>query len=480
MRRNQRVAALLVVCACPREPTPAHPSVQRHAELAPARAADYPFKQHRFPEMPPTWYCIGRAFSEDLTEQKAGMRLFAWALFIAINWPRHMAHEPRRPDDGWDPKTALSLDRLNTKDVFPRWNGWFDGHQTQQRFSTERHALADVPSSEGWSCNEGCLQTALRGPRFRDPVFGEHNVFDQNGERVRYEIRIGKEWFDNLAAVLDPDKHPLMPPEPEPGKLLTFTHGQCRGVGGDVEPNPGAVAIKLAWKVLAEGDARERYLVRSARSTADCGALEACNVTLGLVGMHILQKSNKYTDWIWATFEHVDNIEPTTPDLEPDLGVAPSFRDPKCEPPECCANSGHLTAKNVCRTQVTRASLDEDVRTLNGEVRRWLRDQRTVLQYYELVGVQFVPYPRGPKRPPEPPTLRNSVIETYHVAAEDRACAPQSPCGGTPQGEAVGCLECHGTALKHDFTFFVGHWLCSCDERGPWVNDRCDRILACP
>jgi hypothetical protein len=110
-----------------------------------------------------------------------------------------------------------------------------------------------------------------------------------------------------------------------------------------------------------------------------------CNGRLGLVGMHIVQKTRTHGEWIWASFEHVANVPDCypggdTPIAEkfsqkgkkklPDMELAWSFFDPKTagsklidsqictvvgSSPECNANpagTGENVSKqvNVCRT----------------------------------------------------------------------------------------------------------------------------------
>ena len=43
---------------------------------------------------------------------------------------------------------------------------------------------------------------------------------------------------------------------------------------------------------------------------------------MGLVGLHIAHKTQHAPQWIWSTFEQVDNYK----------GPDPSFNDPACPP----------------------------------------------------------------------------------------------------------------------------------------------------
>jgi len=81
---------------------------------------------------------------------------------------------------------------------------------------------------------------------------------------------------------------------------------------------PGAIEIKAAWRIIVaeKGDDPSRYFTMPAmlQVSGDLvkGGEPICDaVTLGLVGMHIIQKTPPQGDllaqWIWASFEHIDN-----------------------------------------------------------------------------------------------------------------------------------------------------------------------------
>jgi hypothetical protein len=128
-------------------------------------------------------------------------------------------------------------------------------------------------------------------------------------------------------------------------------------------PVPGSVEIKSAWRDFG--------------TAAACPAQQFyCNGRLGLVGIHIVQKTQTHGEWIWMSFEHVAN----DPDCYPygdapvaqtsPLGTPWSFFNPTtagsqvmtsqmCEvtgsSPQCNADpstngSAPYHAVNICRT----------------------------------------------------------------------------------------------------------------------------------
>jgi hypothetical protein len=71
----------------------------------------------------------------------------------------------------------------------------------------------------------------------------------------------------------------------------------------------GSIDIKSAWIDMSNMPNPQRYYTRSAwlldPATGNCS-----KATVGLVGLHIVQKTPSRPQWIWTTFEQVDNVPP--------------------------------------------------------------------------------------------------------------------------------------------------------------------------
>lgn len=152
---------------------------------------------------------------------------------------------------------------------------------------------------------------------------------------------------------------------------------------------------------------------------------------VGLVGMHIAHKTRDHVQWIWSTFEQVDNLRANS--LPEGGQTKPSFYDPSCPPTQCPVNCPPAAGKN---SQFTRdPAIAPDTAQLNTNVQQVLRTKNSTLQYYELVGTQYIP--TNSKGPPTPAVLRNTVIEPYMTGVS---------CTVIPQGHPSSCLGCHQTA----------------------------------
>lgn len=197
--------------------------------------------------------------------------------------------------------------------------------------------------------------------------------------------------------------------------------------------------MKLAWRVLHEKEvASKRFFTMPAtiQDPRPNGPQER-HVTVGLVGMHISHKSLSSKQWIWSTFEHVDNLEvdPSVP------GLTPSFFDPSCE--ICAVNQEppQDAQGNYVRipTQAKRMiPIPPTKQVLNRQASAVLAALGSVWQYYQLVDTQW---PTDPKAAPSPwngplpdavtnkaggrvtPVfLTNITMETYFQGGNQAAC----------------------------------------------------------
>jgi hypothetical protein len=91
----------------------------------------------------------------------------------------------------------------------------------------------------------------------------------------------------------------------------------------------GSIMIKAAWRDMAAvpKDQWTRYYVVEAE-VFDPSTQQCTDTSVGLVGLHIVQKLDLFPEWVWSTFEHVDVVgdDPKKALLPP----CPS-NDPACQ-----------------------------------------------------------------------------------------------------------------------------------------------------
>ncbi|HYO12723.1 MAG TPA: hypothetical protein VE685_05980 [Thermoanaerobaculia bacterium] len=293
-------------------------------------------------------------------------------------------------------------------------------------------------------------------------------LVDQNGQYTRFEITVNENMFDTIV-----------------GYQLYNQQGQqaYASAGNSVQflcgSNPtsqvGAIMAKAAWKVLGKGDNPGRFhKVQALVYTPDAKDLkDRCVLqTLGMVGLHIAHKTTSAPQWIWSSFEQVDNA-PDQGQVEP-AGSHFNYYNAGCkgcpvnEPPPRPWNA---SIPGQPATQVERViPIAPSTAQLNQTAAALLRsvNPASVWQYYELISTQwptqpaaastFCPPPGGPpvkKSPallnetdgnPAPQFLANATLETYIQ--------------GSVPNVSSSCIRCHHAATATtgdtaDFTYLL-------------------------
>lgn len=226
---------------------------------------------------------------------------------------------------------------------------------------------------------------------------------------------------------------------------------------------PGSIEIKAAWRLLdaTKGDDLSKFYTRKAsiymegKFTEHHQPLYVPNVTVGLVGLHIIRKTTNFSQWVWGTFEQVGN----------DLGQYDPYKNNSFFNAECnsCPINSPPTllqqqnkykwaltppyaikyvysfGKKQFGTQVVRVSdIFPETAALN---QQWQASQGiagTVWQNYQLIGTQWEAFNfKFPK------ILANTTMETYNQASSS-------------------CIDCHHFATTSfgdqpaDFSFMMG------------------------
>lgn len=243
---------------------------------------------------------------------------FSWQSFVALNWPAGADGAPLPGPIGSNPGS-------------PRvWETYEDA------------ASVFWPASAAGACDAGggklLLQMAKNGHvidpdgSFDEAVGGP--LVDRNLNFVVFEKKMNP---DEVAYVRANDLQ--NPQVQDTFTTISFPAGhyadQDSLSGGQV----GAIELKAAWRILqpASGDDTTRYYHRPAtiyvpaQHSATGGSM-CVSATVGLVGLHIIHKTRNFPQWIWSTFEHVDNA-PTCPAGSATCGqdgTRYSFYAPQC------------------------------------------------------------------------------------------------------------------------------------------------------
>jgi cytochrome c len=354
--------------------------------------------------------------------------IFAWQEFIALNWP---AAKDQRGVPARDLPITSAGPRL--------WESWKE---------TREVYLPDGAEPPPWNSPEpvpegardlGPAKVLVRQSKVDEVLHSDlqptrangtlpATLTDQFGRVVRYEIRMNRILFDYV-------------------RSNGLYHAGKQAAFPTVRVPDGAMLVKAAWRVL-NSDEESRYYTVAACVSDLSDQAKYQRRKVGLVGLHIMHKTPSAPQWIWSTYEQVDNVR----------GEHPSFYNPRCI--DCPTNQ---QTQPGFPNQVTRLiaipSSDPDcsrpgeavdnVQELNRAVQKGLGD--SVWRHYELVQTQWPVPKRSAERTPatvfdvQPTLLANTTLETYIQRTSS-------------------CMGCHAMArttkpdsfVSSDFSFTFG------------------------
>jgi len=364
---------------------------------------------------------------------------FSWRSFVALSWPADISDDRRGV-----PNRTSTIGDLSAPTVWDTWKADFELFQPQGAPPSEwdSHDAVSPCQAQGWTTPTNIHQDKILaqfskiGGLSQAGFSGAQGsaLAARNSSYVRYEVRVNRLEHDfirdrklYLAANLP---GPTTPP-------LSFT--------------TNSIEVKGAWREAHDDELPAMqgryYIVKAQVMNPVRGVCEEKN--MALVGLHIVQKTPSRPQWIWSSFEHVDNV----PERGGALDHAFSFNDgdptkqqltPAVAPPPLSPTN--LPQESPTPMQVVRRSpIAASTLATNSKYQEALRG--TVWENYKLVMTQWptntalpagAPFPSAQQ--PQPPTsTANTTMETYF------------------QQPAASCMRCHDTARanKLDFVWFV-------------------------
>jgi hypothetical protein len=404
-----------------------------------------------------------------------------WAAFVALNWPVDAKGRPQR--------TLASRGQ-------PRWSQWIETYQVFKPDGAAPDAwdgakrslpLADsvqapvpsvaagrvpLPAIDSRDARVLHNRSSVQKLNVADEVDQAFSfaIWDQNGQAVHYESLINRVEYDFIVANKLYEAGGLAA---YVAKIAKFTFPAGRFSGNRL----GAIELKLAWRVLDPAkDDFSRYLTQHAYVATGPDKPVWTPVVVGLVGFHIAQKTETSPQWIWSTFEHVDNLAVDRLKIVKTAngtrrGLRASFNDPACE--WCPVNVPSPPGPDgKRRTQITRlVQIPPETAALNARMRVLLAKAGSKLQYYEMIGTQW---PTDPASAPEtgaafpgavanlsggkplPVYLANSVMETFSQVG-NRSANEQPRSVSTSTHPVFGkgsCMGCHASS-PYDFSWII-------------------------
>jgi hypothetical protein len=366
---------------------------------------------------------------------------YSWRAFLAMVWPAAPGHRGVA-----DPHKSVAV-------AGPRV------FETLKSLWEVFHEDGSPPAPDFQAYDTGAHNACKVNPQFGDLVLASFSGIDdigqagngeltaplaaQNGRYVRYQTLYNQTAFDfivrngyylrsNLPKV----------PSPKPAAPV-------------MEFPVGSIIVKAAWLDMAGFSAEQvkRYYTRSA-VVREAGTGLCSRVTVGLVGLHIIHKTPSRPQWIWSSYEQIDNVPPSR------FGerVKFTFHDggKAAMPAENPLSLTPLAREPVIPFNVERpffAKVHPKTELTNYQYQELLK--ATVWQYYAIVVTQW-PRMEGNQALPVPAVQNGDITNTFPGAGAFSAyanAAMETFDQGRPQ---LGCMSCHNQArMAADFIWTV-------------------------
>jgi hypothetical protein len=386
---------------------------------------------------------------------------FAWAEFIPLNWPTD-GSSFGSPGD----LNPVQWENYITQEALYPSNGGTPSPNLLTRSSLPApcQSQANIAARAA-----GKLRVLLETNKFEGKpatAFGIPEAFPsnapawlgaQNGTNVWYQVLLNpdEESFVNTNQFYNANQQDAYVKNGQ-GKPIVFYKGSSSGTP------VGTIELKAAWMEAPNYNPQNpgnwaHYLLAPAVVIGPSN--DQCrSITVALVGLHIIHKTQNQPTWLWATFEHVDNVP--GPNNTP---ACCSFYSKSCQPQQVtvsqptCLASGQTSPVTVsCTpntpplyylgsgcpapvpTQVTRTTpLAAASQTANSTAISAITSNypNSIFQYYQLIDVLWsttpTQDPTTPQRVPlnpasmtagNPGTVANTALETYIQNSECTQC----------------------------------------------------------
>lgn len=345
---------------------------------------------------------------------------YSWQLFVALNWP---AQDGQRgsPDCTKQPG-----------------GGGYTVWQTYK--SVEEIFLPNAANPGPWNSvltarSLGLINiAALKNTSLQnhvDQAIGGW-LIDQAGNPTYYDIAANETSYNYIVA-------------------NNFYNANVVSNASSIKFPNGVIEVKSSWRILTSKDNASRYLNMIAQVTTFDAQGKPNGVAqqlLGLVGLHIITKPAGYPQWVWSTFEQIDNVpaDPSTHGSYYDpaattVNQSPCNWNTQGAHPVCVPVSGTTFQTPDPLTRVS--AIDSATDKVNATYRADPGLKNSPLKYYQLITTQRPLNPNmigNPMGTPTPTLSANVTMESY--------IQPTSS-----------CMACHSmatppkSAIKSDYSY---------------------------
>ncbi len=320
---------------------------------------------------------------------------YSWQMFIALNWPaqdgqRGTPNCSQQPGDAgytvWQTyKTVEEIFLPNAADPGP-WN---------TPLAARTLGIINIAALKN-----------TRQETFIDQAVGGW-LIDQAGNPTYYDIAANETSYNYIVA-------------------NRFYNADVVSKANNIQFPNGVIEIKSSWRILTPSDNASRYLTQLAQVATfneQGQRIGTQQAYLGLVGLHIITKPAGYPQWVWSTFEQIDNVPSNATTSPPYSYFNPSAAHVNQSPCTWQPQDAQLVCVPLPGTTFQTpdplsrftpiAALTDDV---NKRYRAEPGLQNSVLKYYQLITTQRPLRPNDPSNPlgtPTPALSANVTMESY-------------------------------------------------------------------
>lgn len=365
-------------------------------------------------------------------ESQSDVDTFSWNSFIALNWPANpgkcepdmekLITEKNSGPVVWETFSEDTDVFVDTGEKPADWCSQSNKPKKLSQIAKTSHRVIENLKLSGLGSNGYEIAQAVGGV-----------LIDQDKRFVRYEKRLN---FDEYQYIVTNN---LWNQQGQQGKKIEFPSGSIES------GKTGAIEAKAAWKVLNPEEIKgESFYTTNAIVYGTAPEQMPKEVTVGLVGLHIIHKTKSQPTWLWSTFEHLDNA----PTIDTDeMKRLYSFYNPQCSGQYCEPNKQTVPSDimpeegMIPPIQVVRTTpINESASDANKYYQKLLKG--SVWANYQLVSTQWK---TGFGTDPKPEYLANTTMETF--------IQKDAPLVTSGQSKQSSCIACHQRALTRDRTF---------------------------
>ncbi len=388
---------------------------------------------------PPADVCIPKGFTELPIEFFDD---YSWRMFVAMVWPA-------APGQRGVPDPRQSIGASGPR-VF----------ETEKPLWEVFHADGSAPAADFNTYGSAAHNACNLKPEFGELILGTSPAADdvgqagngeltgplvaQNGRYVHYQTLFNREIFDRIVS----GKFYLrsaLPEIPSPRPKTPV-----------IEFPLGSIALKAAWVEMAGFSPEQvrRFYTRQAM-ILDPATGQCSRATVGLAGLHVMQKTPGRPQWIWSSFEQVDSVPPARVGAPGKFIFHDGSGAPM--PAESPLKLSPLPAQPAAPFNVIRekeAPIHPKTAFLNLLYERLLKG--TVWENYQLVVTQW-PRLDGDQSVPVPAAQNGDVSNTFPGVGGATSAFANVVMETFDQGRVqLGCMSCHNRArMNGDFLWSV-------------------------